>query len=57
MYNICMDNLLNNVATYVKELPYSTKQWRGKTLANQSFQSFGKELMKNVGEFKLLTFS
>ena len=35
-------------------IPYSAKWWQGKTLANQLFQSFGKE---NVGEFKLLTFS
>ena len=29
-------------------IPYSAKFWRGKTLANRSFQSFGEE---NVGEF------
>ena len=29
---------------------YSAKWWRGKTLANRLFQSFGEE---NVGEFKL----
>ena len=33
-------------------VPYSGKQWQGKTLANQSFQSFGEE---NIGEFNLLT--
>ena len=29
---------------------YSAKSWRGKTLANQSFQSFGRG---NVGEFTI----
>ena len=35
-------------------IPYSAKQWQGKTLANRSFQSFGEE---NIGvcEFELLT--
>ena len=33
---------------------YSAKRWWGKTLANQSFQSFGEE---NVGKFKLLVLS
>ena len=31
-------------------IPYSAKFWRGKTLANRSFQSFGVE---NVGEFTI----
>ena len=33
---------------------YSAKRWWGKTLVNLPFQGFGE---KNVGEFKLLTFS
>ena len=33
-------------------VPYSAKCWRGKTLVNRSFQSFGKE---NVGEFTITT--
>ena len=36
------------------DIPYSTKFWRGKTLANRSFQIFGEE---NVGEFTLTNFS
>ena len=46
-----------NLATQIElwsAIPYKAKQWQGKTLANQSFQSFGEE---NVGKFKLLTFS
>ena len=35
------------MATYV---PYSAKFWRGKTLANRSFQTFGEE---NVGELTI----
>ena len=33
---------------------YSTKFWRGKNLADQSFQNFGKE---NVGEFTVANIS
>ena len=33
-------------------MPYSAKFWRGKALANQSFQSFGEEI---VGEFTIAT--
>ena len=35
-------------------MPYSAKFWRGKTLANLSFQSFGKE---NVGKFTIANIS
>ena len=35
-------------------LPYSTKFWWGKTLANRSFHSFDKE---NVGEFTIANIS
>ena len=35
-------------------IPYSAKFWRGKTLANRSFQSLGKE---NVGEFTAIYIS
>ena len=35
-------------------LPYSAKFWWGKTLANRSFQSFGKE---NVGKFTAIYIS
>ena len=41
------------VLTYVLNLnyiPYSAKFWRGKTLANRSFQTFGEE---NVGELTI----
>ena len=38
---------------YFINIPYSAERWWGKTLANQSFQSFGEE---NIGEFKLLIF-
>ena len=40
-----------NLTLYV---PYSTKFWRHKTLANQSFRSFGEE---NVGEFTIANVS
>ena len=33
---------------------YSAKCWQDKTLANQSFQSFGEE---NIGEFTIATIS
>ena len=36
------------------QLPYSAKCWRGKTLANRSFQSFGEE---KIGEFTIATIS
>ena len=39
---------------FQKRIPYSTKLCQGKTLANQSFQSFGKE---NSGEFTIATIS
>ena len=32
----CLEN-------YPLYIPYSAKRWQGKTLANQSFQSFGEE--------------
>ena len=35
--------LMYNTIIYITKLLYSTKFWWGKTLANQSFQSFGKE--------------
>ena len=35
-----------------QDRPYNTKRWQGNTLANQSFQSCGEEI---VGEFNLLT--
>ena len=35
-------------------IPYSTKLWLDKTLANRLFQSFGKE---NVGEFTIANIS
>ena len=31
-------------------IPYSAKLWQGKTLANQSFQSFGKA---SIGKFTI----
>ena len=40
------------VTCIIMYVPYSAKRWRGKTLVNRSFQSFGEE---NVGEFNLLT--
>ena len=40
--------------TLCHNVPYSAKHWRGKTLANRSFQSFGEE---NVGEFTIATIS
>ena len=33
-----------------EHIPYSAKFWRGKTLANRSFQTFGEE---NVGELTI----
>ena len=33
-----------------RDIPYSAKFWRGKTLANRSFQTFGEE---NVGELTI----
>ena len=35
-------------------IPYNAKFWQGTTLANQLFQSFGKE---NVGEFTIANVS
>ena len=48
------DSSLLPVSQSVIHVLYSTKWWRGKTLVNQPFQSFGEE---NVSEFELLTFS
>ena len=51
LYQYCM--LYKWTRGYIKtqlKLSYSTEFWRGKTLANQLFQSFGEE---NVGEFTI----
>ena len=39
---------------YSLYIPYRAKVWQGRTLANQSFQSFGEE---NVGEFTIANIS
>ena len=46
--------LARQIPTSSVQISYSAKQWWGKTLANQSFQSFGEE---NVGKFKFLALS
>ena len=40
------------ISAKLTKIPYSAKLWQDKTLANQSFQSFGEE---NVGKFTLAT--
>ena len=45
------DNLITLVC---KATLYSTNFWRGKTLSNQSVQSFGEE---NVGDFTIANIS
>ena len=38
------------LSRYCLKIPYNAKFWRGKTLANRSFQTFGEE---NVGKLTI----
>ena len=48
------EDAVSGMYVHMSYVPYSAKGWRGKTLANQLFHSFGQE---NIGKFKLLNFS
>ena len=53
IYIYCLENHAcydHQLASYEVYIPYSAKFWRGKTLANRSFQTFGEE---NVGELTI----
>ena len=54
--NHCVNLVTQEYNTYHSyvHIPYSTKSWQGKTLANQSFQSFSKE---SVGKFTIANVS